>query len=182
MAVPIESITTAAQLLDAGDNGRCEMIRGRVVRLPHSVFDRGMIATQLAFAIHDHVAPRKLGVVTIADCGYWIEHDPDTVRAPDVGFIRSARAPARGYRGYIQGPPDLAVEVLSPRERAGEVTDKVQQWLAVGAASVWVVEPKSCTVTVCHPDQNAHVLAKRDTLVDEGVLPGFATPVATIFE
>lgn len=182
MAVPIESITTAAQLLEAGDIGRCEMIRGRVVRLPYSVLERGMIATQLAFAMNEHVAHRKLGVVAIADCGYWIGCDPDTVRAPDVGFIQSARAPARGYRGYIQGPPDLAVEVLSPDDRAREVSDRMQQWLAAGAVSVWVVDPKSSTVTVYHSDQNAHIFAMRDTLSDEGVLPGFSTAVAAIFE
>jgi len=51
-------------------------------------------------------------------------------------------------KGFYPGAPDLAVEVLSPDDRASEVNDKVQQWLGAGCRAVWVVDPKTRSVTV----------------------------------
>jgi len=42
--------------------------------------------------------------------------DPDTVRAPDVAFVRRDRLPAGdAVERYFVGAPDLAVEVISPQ-------------------------------------------------------------------
>ena len=73
-------------------------------------------------------------VVTGAETGFWISHNPDTVRAPDAAFVCFARVPAEATPDFFDGAPDLAVEVLSPNDRAGEVLAKVQQWLAAGVS------------------------------------------------
>jgi Uma2 family endonuclease len=84
-------------------------------------------------------------------------------------------------RGYFQGPPDLAVEVMSPSDRAGEVLAKVQDWLAAGCRAVWVVDPTSQTVSAYRGSHETALLTVADALTDDDILPGFRLPVAEIF-
>jgi Uma2 family endonuclease len=136
---------------------------------------------RLAGPIFSHVKANKLGKVYAAETGFHIEHDPDTVRAPDVAFVRRDRLPPAGQRGFFQGPPDLAVEVLSPDDSASEVLAKVQDWLAAGCELVWVVDPRTRTVSVYHSPRQAEMLGEGDRLTGGDVLPGFDLSVAEIF-
>ena len=120
-------------------------------------------------------------MVTAAETGFQIGHDPDTVRAPDVGFIRADRVPRVRTRGFFQGPPDLAVEVVSPTDRAGEVLAKVRNWLAAGCQVVWVADPTSQTITVYRGSHEPVMLTNVDELTDDAFLPGFRLAVADVF-
>ena len=116
----------------------------------------------------------RLGVCAGADGGVRLKPDPDTVRAPDVSFVRAERIPSGGLAaGYWPGAPDLAVEVLSPSDRYPEVQRKVQEYLDAGTWLVWVVDPESRTATVFHPGGRS-IFLDCDGVLDGGaVLPGF---------
>ena len=131
--------------------------------------------------LFNFVKQSRLGVVTAAETGFQIGHDPDTVRAPDVGFIRMDRVPRVRTRGFFVGAPDLAVEVVSPNDRAGELLAKVQDWLAAGCHTVWVVDPTSQTVSVYRGSRETTLLTVDDELTDDELLPGFRLPVADVF-
>ena len=92
-----------------------------------------------------------------AETGFIVERDPDTVRGADVGLRagRTARRRSRNPEKYIPFAPDLAVEVLSPNDRADEVEEKVQLWLRAGSLLVWVVDPENRTVVVHRPRSRA---------------------------
>ena len=90
----------------------------------------------------------RLGKVYAAETGYLLERDPDTVRCPDVSFVRQELAAVHDDDEYYFHSPDLAVEVLSPSDRPGRTKDKVQVWLTFGAKSVWVLDPSAKTLTV----------------------------------
>ena len=94
--------------------------------------------------------------------------------------VRAERIPAGGVR-LFQGPPDLAVEVVSPADRSSEVTAKAQQWVQSGFAAVWVVDPETKTVTVYSKGPQTLFLSVEDMLVCEELLPGFRLPVARVF-
>jgi len=79
-------------------------------------------------------------------------------------------------------PPDLAVEVRSPSDRTGPLLAKVADWLDVGAALVWVVDPVSRTAQVYRPDGSIALLGATNALDGEGVLPGFTLPLASLFD
>jgi Uma2 family endonuclease len=130
--------------------------------------------------IADYAEPRDLGATYGADTGFRIARDPDTVLAPDVAFVSRDRLP-ESQDGYYEGPPDLAVEVVSPNDRVRTVEDKAAAWLAAGARAVWVVWPNTRTVTVHRPGRKPHTLREEDTLTGEDILPGFACPVAKVF-
>jgi len=179
--VVTEPITTAEQLLRAQDLGRCELVHGDLVMMSPAGFEHGRIVVRITRPLAEFVEQQKLGVVTGAETGFHIARDPDTVRAPDVAFLRATRVPAEPERGFFPGAPDLAVEVLSPEDRASEVLAKVREWLGAGAEAVWVVDPTTETVSVYRSPNRAEVLGQEDVLTGGELLPGFRVPVSEIF-
>src|SRR3990172_3882680 len=99
-----------------------------------------------------HVDERGLGEVLAAETGFKLASNPDTVRAPDVAFIRSDRLPDPPPAGYAEVAPDLVVEVLSPNDRPGKVLAKVADWLSAGNSLVWVVDPARLSARVYRAD------------------------------
>jgi Uma2 family endonuclease len=144
-------------------------------------YEHGRIIIRVTGALLRYLDANPLGVLTAAETGFQIARDPDTVRAPDVGFVVSERDPREPVKGYFQGAPDLAVEVLSPDDRAGEVLAKVRDWLQSGCRRVWVVDPGTRTVSVYRSPSEIVVLSESETLSDEELLPGFHLPVAKVF-
>jgi Uma2 family endonuclease len=177
----VDSITTAEQLFHMPELGRCELVRGELIMMSPAGSQHGAIAAELGGILRDFVKPRALGIVLGAETGFRIATNPDTVRAPDAAFVRAERVGAKLPQGFFPGAPDLAAEVISPDDRAGEVLAKVQDWLAAGCVAVWVVDPRTQTVTVYHGRGQAVVLASADTLAGGDLLPGFSVPVADIF-
>jgi len=141
--------------------------------------EHGRVTINLTRPISIHVEERGLGTVYAAETGFVLSRDPDTVRAPDLAFVRADRPPAPA-RGYYPGAPDLAVEVLSPDDRPGYVRDKVAEWLEAGALAVWVVDPYKRRVTVHESGHEPMVLGEADLLRGGSVLPGFEVGVGAI--
>ena len=100
--------------------------------------------------------------------------------APDVAFISNERLPDPPPRGFAELAPDLAVEVLSPDDRPGEVLEKVGDWLNAGARLVWVVDPIRVLARVYRADGSESILDKVDSLHGENVWPGFEYPLSAI--
>jgi Uma2 family endonuclease len=146
-----------------------------------SGFRHAAIAAEITALLRTFVKEWGLGIVTTAEGGFHIARDPDTVRAPDVGFVRADRACGELTPGFFQGPPDLAVEVVSPSNRPSEVLAKVQDWLAAGCRTVWLVDPAKRTVSVYDEQSEVATLSVSDELTGGEVVPGFCIPVADIF-
>jgi Uma2 family endonuclease len=141
----------------------------------------GEVSVIIGARLLAYVEPRRLGSVT-GEAGYVLARGPDTVRGPDVTFVSAHRRPAREVaHRYYEGAPDLAVEVLSPDDRASEVAEKVDEYFGAGARLVWVVNPKTRSATVHTPDGIARLLRETDTIDGGDVIPGFTCPVAELF-
>ena len=144
-------------------------------------FEHGRVVSRINARLALFVEAHALGAVTGAETGFLLRRRPDTVRAPDVGFVAAARLPPRGWSRFFPGAPDAAVEVLSPGDRLREVRAKVVDWLAAGCGLVWVVDPHKPTVTVHRPGRSPRTLVGGDFLTGEDVIAGFRLPVAEIF-
>ena len=177
----IESITTANQLLEAEEIGRCELLRGRIIMMSPAGFRHGRIVGTISRILGNFVSQQQLGVVTGAETGFQLAHDPDTVRAPDVAFVRGDRIPQEEPTGFFQGAPDLAVEVVSPGNRVSQLLAKVQQWLEAGCHEVWVVDPETHTVTVYRPGGATRVVRRDESLEGGEVLPAFSVAASDFF-
>lgn len=172
------AIRTVRQLLQAGDIGRCELVRGELAMMLPTGGRHGRLAMRMGRALADFVDRRELGDVFAAETGFVLSRDPDTVRAPDAAFVRAGREIGEGF---IAGAPDLAVEVLSPGDRPASVREKVAEWLDAGAEAVWVVDPRARTVTIHAADHEPRVLGELDTLGGGSVLPGFELTLQPLF-
>jgi Uma2 family endonuclease len=121
-------LVTAEELFYYPDPKRYELVRGvpRVSEPPGGV--HGRLAVKLGGRLDEHVTRLGLGTVLV-EAGYVLERGPDTVRGPDVSFVSTARLPPdRIPEQFISGPPDLAVEILSPGDRWAETEEKVADW------------------------------------------------------
>jgi Uma2 family endonuclease len=134
----------------------------------------------LGAELRAYVKQTDAGVVLAAETGFKLQTDPDTVRAPDVAFVAKGREPPPDARGFADGAPDLAVEVLSPDDPPGDVLAKVADWLSAGTRLVWVVDPLRHAARVYRQDGSETIVTADGTLEGEDVLPGFACPFASI--
>jgi len=129
----------------------------------------------------EFVDERGLGVVLAAETGFKVASNPDLVRAPDASFIRGQRLTGGLPRGFFDGVPDLAVEVVSPEDSKREVAEKVNMWLAHGATSCWVADPASKTIAVHQIGQAPIRLSINDELRDVPEFPGFTMSLKRVF-
>lgn len=180
---PSDRLVTAAELAEHPEWGRCELIAGRVVTLSPSKGRHGMIAGLIHSHLGAHVLPRDLGYVFAAETGILLSSDPDTVRAPDVAFIRKERMPADGLPDeFLRVAPDLVVEVVSPSDRFSATVEKIEAYLRAGVRTAWIVDPRTRTIHVYRKDRPAEVLRASDTLREEELLPGWTLPLEKVFD
>lgn len=160
-----------------------ELIEGVIYTMPPAGEEHGSNGARFLFFIYGHVDSNKLGRVTTAETGYIVHTDPDgkqTILAPDVGFIAKARMTPEPSRKYVSFTPDLAVEIMSPNDRAEDIHLKVNKYLQYGTRAVWVAYPETRTVVV-HTKDGAKTLDENDTLEGGDLLPGFTLRVGEIF-
>lgn len=179
---------TAEELLTyrAGDK-RTELVRGRlVIREPASYY-HGVVAGRVfariaAWLEQDRVArgaAEPLGDALAAETGFTLSRKPDTVRAPDVAYLRAERRPAR-LRGFPDLAPDLAVEVRSPDDSAGEVLAKVSDWLTAGTPLVWVIDPERRSAQQFAADGTVRLVSEHEELSAAPVLDGLRVSLADV--
>ena len=141
----------------------------------------GHIAFTLSLALGQYVRRSGAGFVFGAETGFVLERDPDTVRAPDCAFVRANRIPAGGIpEGFFPGPPDLAIEVLSPNDRLTESRRKAVEYLDAGAHAVWLVVPKSRVIEV-HEPGSVRIYRGRQSVSAGLAAPGFRMRVDQAF-
>lgn len=176
-----------AALLTAADlphvripNKWTELVRGQLVVCEPPGALHGYVAVRLAARLVQHVEAKDLGAVFAAETGFKLFSDPDTVRAPDVAFVSNARLPHPLPSGYPAIAPDLAVEVLSPGDRPGEMLAKVADWLEAGSTLVWVTDPVRRVARAYRADGSDATITETGVLAGENVLPGFECALASI--
>jgi len=183
MSTQVQLMTADELLALPRGEFRYELVNGELKKMSPAGHNHGKVIIQLTVPIAQHVRESNLGAIYAAETGFQISWNPDTVLAPDIAFVRRQRVEqVTETSGYFPGPPDLAVEVLSPSDRVGEVEEKVAKWLLAGTEQVWVVSPKSRTVLVHRSATDIVVLTEKDTLEGGEVLRGFRLPIAEIFE
>ncbi len=170
---------TAADHFRLPEDEQGELLRG--VMLPVTPVKRvhWRLTGRLVTSIGVHVDANHLGE-SGPEAGFLLETDPDTVLAPDVSFVAAGRAWPDEDAGWPRLAPDLAIEVLSPRNTRAGIALKVEIYLAAGVRLVWVVDPEARTVAVHAPGRAPRVLGVGEVLDGEDVLPGYRLPLAEL--
>lgn len=171
---------TVEEFMNIDDEpNRHELIKGELLTMTPPKPLHGRIVTNVTILLGQHVKANRLGVV-YTESGYHLESGPDTVLGPDMSFV-SAQRVDQSDEHYYEGPPDLAIEVLSPGDRKGFVERKLALYLETGTRSIWLVNPRRRTVELISSTGERRILHEADELVDDTV-PGFRVKVSEIFE
>jgi Uma2 family endonuclease len=99
---------------------------------------------------------------------------PERFRVPDVAIVREGKPEGR----IITSPPEIAVEVMSPEDRPGDLEDKIADYLAFGVDSVWVIDPETRRARI-HTRGNVVDVANEGALVNAA--GDLAVPLTAIF-
>jgi Uma2 family endonuclease len=126
--------------------------------------------------------PEPRGDVFSGEAGFRLRRDPDTTVGIDVAYVTAEYlARQSGDSTLLEGPPLVAVEILSPNDTQDEIDVKVRDYLAAGVELVWIVNPRLYTVTVFRRDGSVQTFDNRTELTAEPHLPGFRVPVSSLF-
>ena len=132
-------------------------------------------------ALREFVVERNLGLVTGADG--LVSLISGLVRIPDVAFVSWNRLPERQVPTdpIPHVAPDLAVEVLSKGNTAGEMERKRREYFQAGVRLVWMVDVEVRTVAVFTSAESSRTLNEDQILDGGGVLPGFSLALRELF-
>jgi len=162
------------------DGYKYEVLDGTLIMSPAHA-KHGTICVRLVTALFTFVDRHKLGEVYDSSTGFRLA--PDVLLSPDVSFVSKARskkillAPDK----FLQGAPDLAVEVLSPSDRLREVHRKLDRYFERGTPLVWWVDWSKEQVHIYTPDSVTALTRPNDVLSGGEVLPGFKCRLSRIF-
>ena len=174
---------TADDLLKLPDDDhRYDLVEGELRRTAPAGGEHGGQAADFCADLISQVREHRLGRVFAAETGFRLHADPDTVRAPDVSFVRRERlAGGKAPVGFLPFAPDLAVEVVCPADTAEEVQEKIRDYLEAGTRMVVTVYPRIKTLAVHLPSGEIRTLGAADTFDAGDVVPGFRYSLADLF-
>jgi Uma2 family endonuclease len=176
-----KTLLTADELeqMPDDDSVRTELDEGELITMPPAGMDHGDCESNIASLLAMHVKKHRLGRVYTGETGFRLRND--TVRAPDIAFVRRERIDSVHQRGFGKGAPDLAVEIFSPSDSVRQLMRKVKQYFAAGCHTVWIVYPEQREINVLEASGADRLLKAGDTMEAPELLPGFSVQVAKLF-
>jgi len=127
--------------------------------------------------------PKPRGKLYGGEAYFRIRKDPETNVGVDVALSSpEQRASVKKKSSYIDGPPVVAIKVLSPYDKQKEIDEMIEEFVECRVPLVWIVDPMDETVTVYRPDAEPVLFNRKQNLAGFPELPGFSCSVAEIFE
>jgi Uma2 family endonuclease len=182
--MPATALLTSEQYLSLpeefdqnGNRIKDELIGGEVVKMPPSFELHNVVRGNIVQALIEYMlSNRRLGLNVFAELAYVVsKHD---TLVPDGSVVRTDRLSPRKQK-YTPGAPDLAIEVVSPSDKASHLNAKVDAYLKGGSKTVWVVYPDTRSLMIFSGDTVRDL--RGEQLIDDLLLPGFSAPVSAFF-
>ena len=184
MIVAARPTVTPDDLLQMGDAGKgYELVDGELVEVAMST-ESSHVGNAAAAAFRQYARQQSPGYTFGEGAGFQcFADDPGRVRKPDAAYVPRDRLTPEQYAstGWCPAVPSVVVEVVSPNDLAYEVERKIEDWLAAGVELMWVVNPPTRSVRVIQSDGTHRLVRETGELTGNGVLPGFALPLAELF-
>lgn len=165
-------------LLPSVDDARDELVNGMIEYTSFGDVLQGLTASQLLRVFDPY--ERSVGGLLTLRVGVICRRNPDTVRGPFLIYYTEENHP-RIDDGYFETPADLIVEVAGLSNPEHRLSEKVEDYLALGCRMVWVLHPRQRTLTVYQSMDDVHQYNEEDHFEGGNVLPGFSCTVAELF-
>ncbi|MCY3978633.1 MAG: Uma2 family endonuclease [Chloroflexi bacterium] len=165
------------------DNRKVELVEGEIVDMPLPNPIHAAILATLATKLNNFVTETESGRILVGDAPFVLKRNVegrDTLRGLDIAYISAERLPGKLPRSPLHVAPDLAVEIISPSNKAEDIEKKIEQLFDAGTSLIWIVYPDLQRVAV-HASDGTFKLKESDTLSGGDVLPGFEVLVSDIF-
>lgn len=184
IVTPEKKVWTDKAFMALPDDGQhYEIVNGELVDMGNSGALHGYIAIILSSALFAVVMAQKLGALFDSSTAFKMKNG--NKRSPDISFFAKERLQELDDlpTGFLDGAPDLAIEILSPTNTIEEIDSKLAEYFENGARLVWVINPNQHHVLVYRSAQEPDRLLKSaDSLDGEDVVPEFTLPVADLFQ
>lgn len=186
MSIASRPMTTEELLALPDDGVYREMIRGESRESPRTTRGRPHCnaMTRLAFLLQSWVErqPRPKGLVLTGDARIRLRREPESFVGADLLYLNPEHAARNAPRSrFVDEPPTLVVEILSPNDTIEAVEEKLSEYLDSGVSIVWIVNPYRTIVTVYRPGKAPTLFSVEQELTAEPELPGLRVAVAAIF-
>jgi Uma2 family endonuclease len=180
------SLTTSDIFEIADDDIEREIIRGELRERPMT--RRNQLQSETMMAVGEYlrvwVRTSKLlgGKVTGGEAGIRLRRDPESCVGVDVAYFSPAQMSVMPRdQPWYEGPPVLAVEIMSLSDKHEEIVDKVELYLECGVQVVWIIDPDFQTLTVHRPKTRPVPYGEDDILDGGPELPNFRVTVSEFF-
>lgn len=158
-------------------------LKGRVMTIRNRFHSATMANLTTAVNNWRYTLPGPRGQVVCGEAGVQLPGDPGTTVGVDVAYVTpDVMVEQTADSTIIHGVPTLVAEILSPHTTLETLNEKIDTYQEAGVPLVWVVNPHDRTVTIYRPGDEPTLVNARQELTGGDVLPGFAVPVARLFE
>ncbi len=179
-----EKVLTDAEFMALNRDGhRYEIVNGELIDMGNSGAKHGYVCSVLMILLGGYVHIQKLGAMFDSSTAFKMKSG--NKRSPDVSFMAKERLQGLDELpdGFLEGAPDLAVEILSPSNTVEEIHNKLVEYFDNGSRLVWVINPKEKYVLVYRSSEEPDRLLKSiDSLDGEEIVPGFSLPIGDLFQ
>jgi Uma2 family endonuclease len=184
--MPRRRLITGEELLRLPDLDPCELVQGKIVPKRFNDIRHGILLSELGAPLRMFSESDQFGTVLMGGVGVYTCRDPDTVRSPDLSYISNEQHAKCKSAGYLDAPPEMVAEILSPRDLWSDILEKVNEYLSTGVRVVWVVDPgvvdpEVWRVLVYRSPDDVTELRAGQVLTDEELFPGFSLPISDLF-
>ncbi len=185
-APPTALMTTEAMFALPENGTDRELIRGELREKPVTRRNRwhSESTALIVYLLLDwrKSQPHPRGRVVAGEAAFRLASGPDTTVGIDVAYV-SAKVAAQTPRNswIFEGPPVLAVEILSPSDTHEDVTEKIELYKTSGVPLIWIIDPPLQTVLVIREGEEPVLFNKSQDIPGGPELPGFCVPVALMF-
>jgi Uma2 family endonuclease len=184
VGVPEKKVWTDEAFMALPDDGHhYEIVNGELIDMGNSGALHGYVCSTLMILLGGYIRIQNLGAMFDSSTAFKMKNG--NKRSPDISFFAKERLQGMTElpSGFLEGAPDLAVEVLSPGNTVEEIDEKITEYFENGTRLVWVISPTQHYILVYRSAQEPDRLLKSANSLDgEDVIPGFTLPVADLFQ
>jgi Uma2 family endonuclease len=162
-----------------------EIVAGEWVPMPAMSVYSAVVASRIAAELNQFIRDQELGRVVCQGL-FHLSLARACCRRPDVGYVSYERWPKTRPLSRTDNAwdiiPDLVIEVISPKEPAELLLEKIDEYFAAEVRQVWVIYPNQRMAHVYDSPTMIRCFTPTDTLDGGKVLPGFQLPLASLFQ